>query len=74
MNPTLGLKKEPSMKVIQLSAVMSSTCIFCAGQIEETKRWKILGQRKSGLIRQVTSQKRFNSYEIFYDSTGKDDV
>ena len=26
-----------------------------------------LGQRKSGLIRQVTSSKRFNSYEIVYD-------
>jgi len=25
------------------------------------------GQRKSGLIRQRTSKKRFNSYEIFYD-------
>ena len=30
-----------------------------------------LGQRKSGLIRQVTSLKRFNSYEIFYDRTRK---
>jgi hypothetical protein len=30
-----------------------------------------LGQRLSGLIRQVTSLKRFNSYEIFYDRTGK---
>jgi hypothetical protein len=30
-----------------------------------------LGQRKSGLIRQVTSKKRFNSYEIFYDRTRK---
>jgi hypothetical protein len=28
-----------------------------------------LGQRKSGLLRQVTSWKRFNSYEIFYDRT-----
>ena len=30
-----------------------------------------LGQRKSGLIRQVTSYKRFNSYEIFNDRTRK---
>ena len=30
-----------------------------------------LGQRKSGLIRQVTSKKRFNSYEIFYVRTRK---
>ena len=30
-----------------------------------------LGQRLSGLIRQVTSLKRFNSYEIFYDRTRK---
>jgi len=30
-----------------------------------------LGQRESGLIRQVTSLKRFNSYEIFYDRTRK---
>ena len=30
-----------------------------------------LGQRKSGLIRQVTSQKSFNSYEIFYGRTRK---
>ena len=28
-----------------------------------------LGQRKGGLIRQVTSYKRLNSYEIFYDRT-----
>jgi len=27
----------------------------------------IVGLRKSGLIRQLTSQNRFNSYEIFYD-------
>ena len=30
-----------------------------------------LGPRKSGLIRQVTSLKRFNSYNIFYDRTRK---
>jgi len=30
----------------------------------------LLGQRESGLVRQVTSLKRFNSYEIFYDRTG----
>jgi hypothetical protein len=30
-----------------------------------------LGQRKSGLIRQVTSKKRLNSFEIFYDRTRK---
>ena len=30
-----------------------------------------LRPRKNGLIRQVTSQKRFNSYEIFYDMTKK---
>jgi hypothetical protein len=30
-----------------------------------------LGQRISGLIRQVTSWKRFNSYEIFYEKTRK---
>ena len=30
-----------------------------------------LGQRKSDLIRQVTSIKRLNSYEIFYDRTRK---
>ena len=30
-----------------------------------------LGQRKSGLIRQVTSLKRFNSYEIFYNRIRK---
>ena len=28
-----------------------------------------LGQRKSDLIRQVTSYKRFNLYDIFYDRT-----
>ena len=28
-------------------------------------------QTKSGLIRQMTSEKRFNSYEIFYDKTSK---
>jgi hypothetical protein len=33
-----------------------------------------LGQIRSGLIRQVTSYKRFNSYEIFYDRTNKDDI
>ena len=30
-----------------------------------------LRQRKSGLSRQAISQKRFNSYEIFYDGTRK---
>ena len=30
-----------------------------------------LGQRKCGLLRQVTSSKRFNSCEIFYDRTRK---
>jgi hypothetical protein len=30
-----------------------------------------LGQILSGLIRQVTSLKRFNSYDIFYDRTRK---
>jgi hypothetical protein len=30
-----------------------------------------LGQRNNGLIRQVISLKRFNSYEIFYDITRK---
>ena len=30
-----------------------------------------LGQRKSGLISQVTSEKRFNSYKIFYDRRRK---
>ena len=29
------------------------------------------GQRKSGLLRQVTSKKRFNLYEIFYERTRK---
>jgi len=33
-----------------------------------------LGQRKTGLIRQVTSKKRLNSYEIFYDRTRKCDL
>jgi hypothetical protein len=30
-----------------------------------------LGQRKNGFIRQVTTYKRFNSYEIFCDRTRK---
>jgi len=30
-----------------------------------------LGQRTCGLLRQVTSSKRFNSCEIFYDRTRK---
>ena len=30
-----------------------------------------LGQRKNRLIRQVTSWKRLNSYELFYDRTRK---
>jgi len=30
-----------------------------------------LGQRKDGLIRQVTSEKRLNSYESFYDRIRK---
>jgi hypothetical protein len=33
-----------------------------------------LGQRKSDLIRQVTSKKRFNSYEVSYDKTRKGDL
>jgi hypothetical protein len=30
-----------------------------------------LGEKKSGFIRQVTSQKRLNSYKMFYDKTRK---
>jgi hypothetical protein len=30
-----------------------------------------LGERKSGLIRQITPYERFNSYEIFYNRTSK---
>jgi hypothetical protein len=30
-----------------------------------------LGERKNGLIRQVTSEERFNSNEIFYDRPRK---
>ena len=44
--------------------------------IEETNtakpvllRGHLLGQRKSGCIRQMTSWKRFHSCEIFYDGT-----
>jgi len=49
MNPTLGLKREPSMIVIQ-SAVMSSTCIYCAGQVEETYRnWRFWDKEKVAL-------------------------
>ena len=33
-----------------------------------------LGQRKSDLIRQMTSLKGFNSYEMFYDGTRKSDL
>jgi len=33
-----------------------------------------LKQRKSGLLRQVTSYKKLISYEIFYDRTKKGDL
>jgi len=47
---------------IYMYIVYSQTCI---------KR-SLLGQRKIGLIRQVTSYKRFNSYDIFYDRKKSD--
>ena len=37
-------------------------------------KWSALGQRKRGLIRQVTSKKRFNSYEVSYDKIRKGDL
>jgi len=43
------------------SVIYSQTCI---------KR-SPLGQRKSGLLRQVIVLKKFNSYEMFYDRTRK---
>jgi len=49
------------MNVLLDKEMYSQTCI---------KR-SLLGQGKSGLLRQVTSKKRFNSYEIFYDRTRK---
>ena len=55
---TLKLELRLELK-ITFQNLTSQTCI---------KR-SPLGQRKSGLLRQVTSYKRFNSYEIFYDST-----
>ena len=33
-----------------------------------------MGQRNCDLLRQVTSQKRFNTYEIFYGGTKKGDL
>jgi len=48
----------------KMKKTYSQTCI---------KR-SLLGQRKSGLLRQVTSQKRFNSYKIFYDRTRNSDL
>ena len=49
-----------------------NTSFFNMPQFSQTciKR-SSLGQRKNGLIRQVTSLKRLNSYEIFYDRTTK---
>jgi len=47
--------------VVKTVLIYSKTCI---------KR-SCLGRRKSGLIRQVTSGKRLNSYEIFYDRIRK---
>ena len=41
--------------------------IYCQTCIERSP----LGQRKCGLIRQVSSWKRFNSCEIFYDAIRK---
>jgi hypothetical protein len=38
---------------------------------EDTVKPVLRGQRKGGLIRQVTSQKRLNSYELFYDRKRK---
>ena len=45
-----------------ITMLYSLTCI---------KRSWHLGHRKSGLLRKVTSFKRFNSNEIFYNRTGK---
>ena len=39
--------------------------------LKDTIEPVLRGSRKSGLIRQVSSSKRFNSYEIFYDRTRK---
>jgi len=54
-------KPPPPQKKRSYYYMYSQTCI---------KR-SLLGQRKGGLLIQVTSLKRFNSYEIFYDSTRK---
>ena len=51
-------------KVKKNSSKYNQTCI---------KRSPV-GQIKCGLLRQVTSWKRVNSYEVFYDKTRKGDI
>jgi hypothetical protein len=53
--------KQENLKFRKQKIIYSQTC---------TKR-SPLGQRKSDIIRQMTSQKRFTSYEIFYDGKKK---
>ena len=54
-----NINKPPPPKKRSYFYEYSQTCI---------KR-SLLGQRKGGVLIQVTSLKRFNSYEIFYHST-----
>jgi hypothetical protein len=53
--------RNPFLQYTSMIYIYSQTCI---------KR-SPLEYRKSGLLRQVTSWKTFNSYEIFYDKTRK---
>jgi len=50
-----------------LLCVLSSTNIYSQTCIKRSP----MGKRKSGLLRQVTSLKMFNSYEMFYEGTRK---
>ena len=68
------IKRSPlySQTSIKRSPLYSQTCIKRSHYYNQTCIKRLtLGQRKSGLIRQVTSYERFNSYEIFYDRTRK---
>jgi hypothetical protein len=61
--------------VSSISVILIDCCLMSSEQYFSYSQTSIkrspLGQRKSDIIRQMSSYRRFNSYEIFYDSTRK---
>ena len=63
----ISLSQESEMSVVLIYHCMSLTVLYMYSQT--CIKRSTSGQRKRGFLRQVTSQKRFNPYKIFYDMT-----